>query len=415
MSRIRDLGLAPAGRARIEWASHHMPVLAQIREEFGREKPLEGLRIGMALHVEAKTAVLARTLKEGGAKVAIAGCNPLSTKDECAAALAEEGLEVFAWRGETEEEYLSNLRSVLETNPNLLVDDGGDLVSLAHQLGAEGVLGACEETTTGVNRLRRMEEERILRFPVIAVNDSPSKRLFDNRFGTAESTLQAFMGLTNLQVSGKKVVVVGYGYVGRGIASRLKGMGAIVYIVETDPVRALEAAMDGFQVVDMQEVASRGEVFITCTGSIKVIRGEHFERMHDGAILANAGHFDVEIDLPSLEALSVSRKEILPDVEEFKLKDGRRIFLLCRGRLVNLAGERSLGHPVEIMDMSFSLQALSLGYLARHAGEMRPGVYQVPEEIDRRVAELKLRSLGGKLERETEEQVRYRSDWRSGV
>jgi adenosylhomocysteinase len=392
-----------------------MPVLAQIREEFGRDKPLRGLRIGMALHVEAKTAVLARTLKEGGAEVSIAGCNPLSTKDECAAALADEGFEVFAWRGETEEEYFSNLQSVLETKPHLLVDDGGDLVSLAHRLGTQGILGACEETTTGVNRLRRMEEERVLRFPVIAVNDTPSKRLFDNRFGTAESTLQALMSLTNLQISGKEVVVAGYGHVGRGIASRLKGMGAVVYVVETDPIRALEAAMDGFRVVDMQEASSRGDVFITCTGSIGVIRGEHFERMREGAILANAGHFDVEIDLPSLEALSVSRREILPDVEEFRLKDGRRIFLLCRGRLVNLAGERSLGHPVEIMDMSFSLQALSLEYLAKHASEMHPGVYPVPGEIDRKVAELKLRSLGGKLERETEEQIRYRSSWRFGT
>jgi adenosylhomocysteinase len=392
-----------------------MPVLAQIREEFGRDKPLRGLRIGMALHVEAKTAVLARTLKEGGAEVSIAGCNPLSTKDECAAALADEGFEVFAWRGETEEEYFSNLQSVLETKPHLLVDDGGDLVSLAHRLGTQGILGACEETTTGVNRLRRMEEERVLRFPVIAVNDTPSKRLFDNRFGTAESTLQALMSLTNLQISGKEVVVAGYGHVGRGIASRLKGMGAVVYVVETDPIRALEAAMDGFRVVDMQEASSRGDVFITCTGSIGVIRGEHFERMREGAILANAGHFDVEIDLPSLEALSVSRREILPDVEEFRLKDGRRIFLLCRGRLVNLAGERSLGHPVEIMDMSFSLQALSLEYLAKHVSEMHPGVYPVPGEIDRKVAELKLRSLGGKLERETEEQIRYRSSWRFGT
>lgn len=410
-----DRGLARVGRARIEWALQHMPVLSQIREEFKKERPFEGLRIGMALHVEAKTAVLVKTLGEGGAKVAIAGCNPLSTKDECAAALAEEGFEVFARRGETEEEYYSNLEKVLRTNPHLLVDDGGDLISLAHQLKVDGILGACEETTTGVNRIRKMSEEGVLKFPVIAVNDSPSKRLFDNRFGTAESTIHALMCLTNLQLAGKKVVVVGYGHVGRGIASRLKGLGAIVQVVETDPVKALEAVMDGFQAVDMHEAASTGEIFITCTGSLRVIRREHFELMRDGAILANAGHFDVEIDIPSLEALSVARKEVLPDVEEFRLRDGRRLLLLCRGRLVNLAGERSIGHPVEIMDMSFSLQALSLRYLAKHAHELRPGVYEVPSEIDRRVAELKLLSLGGKIEKETEEQIRYRSSWRIGT
>jgi len=410
MSRLKE-ELVRAGRARIEWASQHMPVLRQIREEFRREKPLEGIKIGVALHVEAKTAVLVKTLAEGGAKVAIAGCNPLSTKDECAAALAEEGFEVFAWRGQTEEEYFLNLRKVLGTGPQLLVDDGGDLIALAHQMGIDGILGACEETTTGVNRLKRMSEEGVLRFPVIAVNDSPSKRLFDNRFGTAESTIQALMGLTNLQLAGKKIVIAGYGHVGRGIASRLKGMGAIVYVVETNPVRALEAMMDGFQTLDMQEAASLGEIFVTCTGSTKVIRREHFERMKDGAILANAGHFDVEIDLPSLQTLSVSRKEVLPDVEEFKLGDGRRLYLLCKGRLVNLAGERSMGHPIEIMDMSFSLQALSLRYLVEQAGKLSPGVYEVPEDIDKKVAELKLRSLGGKIERETEEQVEYRSSW----
>ncbi len=391
-----------------------MPVMAQIRKEFEKERPLEGLRIGMALHVEAKTAVLVRTLAAGGARVAIAGCNPLSTKDECAAALAQEGFQVFAWKGETNAEYFENLRSVLETKPDILIDDGGDLISLAHQLNVTNILGACEETTTGVNRVRRMEEEGVLRFPVIAVNDSPSKRLFDNRFGTAESTLQALMATTNLQLAGKRVVVIGYGHVGRGIASRARGMGSIVYVVETDPTRALEAQMDGFQAVDMNSAAEIGDIFITCTGNFRVIRREHFERMKDGAILANAGHFDVEIDLPSLREMS-TQKQILPDVEEYTLKDGRRLFLLCQGRLVNLAGQRSLGHPVEIMDMSFSLQALSAKYLAQHARELQPRVYQVPAELDKRVAELKLLSLGGKIERETEEQARYRSSWRLGT
>ncbi|MEM2282103.1 MAG: adenosylhomocysteinase [Candidatus Hadarchaeales archaeon] len=414
MSRVRSEALAQEGRAQIEWASLHMPVMAQIRKEFEKERPLEGLRIGMALHVEAKTAVLVRTLAAGGARVAIAGCNPLSTKDECAAALAQEGFQVFAWKGETNAEYFENLRSVLETKPDILIDDGGDLISLAHQLNVTNILGACEETTTGVNRVRRMEEEGVLRFPVIAVNDSPSKRLFDNRFGTAESTLQALMATTNLQLAGKRVVVIGYGHVGRGIASRARGMGSIVYVVETDPTRALEAQMDGFQAVDMNSAAEIGDIFITCTGNFRVIRREHFERMKDGAILANAGHFDVEIDLPSLREMS-TQKQILPDVEEYTLKDGRRLFLLCQGRLVNLAGQRSLGHPVEIMDMSFSLQALSAKYLAQHARELQPRVYQVPAELDKRVAELKLLSLGGKIERETEEQARYRSSWRLGT
>ncbi len=411
MTRIKHPELAALGRSRIEWATQHMPVLARIAKELEERKPLKGLRVGLALHVEAKTAVLVRTLSRAGAKITIAGCNPLSTKDECAAALAEEGHEVFAWRGETEEEYWENLRSVLETRPQLIIDDGGDLTSLAHRMGVSGIFGACEETTTGVNRAKQMEREGILRFPIIAVNDTPSKRLFDNRFGTAESTLQAVLTITNLQLSGKRVVVAGYGHVGRGIASRMKAMGAVVYVVEVDPIRALEAAMDGFIVTDMQEASRVGDIFITCTGSVNVIRKEHFSQMKDGVLLVNAGHFDVEIDLRSLRDMAKEHRKGIQDVEEFVLPDGRRLYVLCQGRLVNLAGEHSMGHPCEIMDMSFSLQALSLCYLVEHRDEMKPKVYPVPEEIDKKVATLKLLSLGAKLEAQTEEQIRYRSSW----
>lgn len=413
--RVRSLRLAPKGRAAVEWAREHMPVLGEIRREFSRTRPLRGLRVGAALHVEAKTAVLALTLKEGGAEVCLAGCNPLSTKDEVAAALVREGVSVYAWRGEGKRDYYQNLRRVIESRPHLVIDDGGDLISELHSRGAEGVRGGCEETTTGVHRLRAMEASGRLKFPVIAVNDSPTKRLFDNRFGTAESTLQALMSLTNTQIGGKRVVVVGYGHVGRGIASRAKGLGAVVTVVETDPVRALEAAMDGFLVKNMEEACEDGELFITATGSFHVIREEHLKEMRDGALLCNAGHFNVEIDLEALERLAVRRREVVEDVEEFRLRDGRRLYLLAGGRLVNLAGRRSLGHPMEIMDLSFSLQALSLAHLARHAGELRPGVHEVPAEIDRRVAELKLRLMGIRLERQTEEQRRYLRSWEVGT
>ncbi|MEM2978424.1 MAG: adenosylhomocysteinase [Candidatus Hadarchaeales archaeon] len=413
--RVKNLRLAPRGAAAVEWVREHMPVLGEIRREFSRTRPLRGLRVGAALHVEAKTAVLALTLKEGGAEVSLAGCNPLSTKDEVAAALVKEGVSVYAWRGEGQRDYYQNLRRVIADRPQLVIDDGGDLISELHSGEPGGGRGGCEETTTGVHRLRAMEAGGKLRFPVIAVNDSPTKRLFDNRFGTAESTLQALMSLTNTQIGGKRVVVVGYGHVGRGIASRAKGLGAVVTVVETDPVRALEAAMDGFLVKTLEEACEYGEIFITATGSFHVIRGEHLREMRDGALLCNAGHFNVEIDLEALQRLAVRRKEIMEDVEEFRLRDGRRLYLLAGGRLVNLAGRRSLGHPMEIMDLSFSLQALSLAYLAAHAGELKPGVHEVPEEIDRRVAELKLKKMGIRLEKQTEEQRRYLRSWEVGT
>jgi len=416
--KVKDIKLAPNGKRMIEWAERYMPVLMTIRRELARKKPLKALVVGAALHVEAKTAALVRTLVAAGARVTITSCNPLSTRDEVASALAKDGVSVYAWRGETTEEYYANLNRVLDSRPDILIDDGADLISLAHTSRRElipRIRGASEETTTGVNRLRAMANEGRLRFPVIAVNDSPAKRLFDNRFGTAESTLQAIMGITNTLIAGKHVVVVGYGYVGRGIASRAKGLGAIVTVVESDAIRALEAAMDGFRVTRMSEAAKIGDIFITATGNLNAVRAEHMRRMRNGAILCNAGHFNVEIDLEGLARLAVKRRNVLDDIEEFQLKDGRRLYLLAEGRLVNLAGLRSLGHPIEIMDMSFSLQALSVEYLAKHGRKLENRVHDVPPEIDRRVAELKLKSLGVGLEKLTSEQVRYLRSWQLGT
>ena len=416
--KVKNIKLASQGKRMIDWAEHHMPVLATIRRELSKTKPLSGIRVGAALHTEAKTAVLVRTLAAAGAKVAITSCNPLSTRDEVAAALAKEGVEVYAWRGETTREYYANLNRVLDCKPDMLVDDGADLISLVHAKRTallKRIQGASEETTTGVNRLRVMAADGALKFPVIAVNDSPAKRFFDNRFGTAESAFQAIMGITNTLIAGKNIVVVGYGFVGRGIASRAKGLGAIVTVVETDPIKALEATMDGFRVAGMAKAALAGDIFVTTTGNLKVIREEHMRAMKDGAILCNAGHFNVEIDIPALRKLAVKRREVLEDVEEFQLKDGRRLYLLAEGRLVNLAGKRSLGHPMEIMDMSFALQALSVEYIAKHAGELEPKVYEVPAEIDRKVAELKLKSVGMELEKPTKEQLEYLKSWRAGT
>jgi adenosylhomocysteinase len=416
--KVKDIRLAPEGRRMINWAESHMPVLAEIRRELSKTKPLKKYTIGAALHTESKTAVLVHALLAAGAKVAIASCNPLSTKDEVAAALAREGVNVYAWRGETVKEYYSNLNSVLDHQPDILIDDGADLIALVHSKRTEllgKITGASEETTTGVIRLRTMEREGELKFPVVAVNDTPSKRFFDNRFGPAESTLQALMSITNTLLAGKRIVVVGFGFVGRGIASRARGLGAKVTVVETDAIRALEAAMEGFEVATMDEVAEKGDIFITTTGSVNVIRKEHMRKMKDGAILSNAGHFNVEIDLEGLRDLTIAKRQSMDDVEEFKLKNGRRLYLLTEGRLVNLAGKRSRGHPMEIMDMSFSLQALSAVYLAKRGKELEPKVHEVPIEIDRKVAELKLRSLGIRLEKMTPEQREYLKSWQVGT
>ncbi len=416
--KVKDIGLAAQGKRMVDWAERHMPVLSEIRRELSRKKPLDGFTVGAALHTEAKTAVLVRTLVAAGAEVAITSCNPLSTRDEVAAALAREGVDVYAWRGETKGDYYSNLNRVLDKKPQVLIDDGADLITVVHTKRKELLkvtVGASEETTTGVNRLRIMADDGALKFPVIAVNNTPSKRFFDNRFGTAESTFQAIMGITNSLIAGKRLVVVGYGFVGRGIASRAKGLGAIVTVVETDPIKALEATMDGFSVAPMSEAAREGDIFITATGGLKVIRAEHMRLMRDGAILCNSGHFNVELDVEGLSRMAKGKSEILEDVMEFKLKDERRIYLLAEGRLVNLAGKRSLGHPMEIMDMSFALQALSVVYLAEHGKGLSPKVHEVPADIDRKVAELKLASLGVKLEKLTREQINYTKSWLIGT
>jgi len=416
--KVKDIKLAPEGKRMMDWVEKHMPVLAQIRKELSKTKPLKGFTVGAALHTEAKTGVLVRTLVAAGAKVAITSCNPLSTRDEVASALAREGVDVFAWRGESNKDYYANLNAVLDRKPEILIDDGADLITVVHTKRTEllgTVIGASEETTTGVTRLRIMAGEGALKFPVIAVNDSPSKHFFDNRFGTAESTFQAITAMTNTLIAGKHLVVVGYGYVGRGVASRAKGLGAIVTVVETDPIKALEAAMDGFIVSSMAEAVRKGELFITTTGGLKVIRAEHMKLMRDGAILCNSGHFNVEIDIDGLSKMALSVKEVMEDIKEFKLKNGRRIYLLADGRLVNLAGKRSLGHPMEIMDMSFALQTLSAVHLATVGEELSPKVYEVPAEVDSKVAELKLRSMGIALEKLTKEQIEYNRSWLVGT
>lgn len=413
---VKDIDLAPEGERKIEWAKQHMPVLGKIGDRFSEEKPFEGVTVGVALHIESTTSVLLRTLQAGGAEVVGTGSNPLSTDDDVAAALAEGGANMFVWRGETEDEYYQNLNRVLDHQPDVLIDDGADLISHAHSERSEileEIKGASEETTTGVKRLRAMSEKNELETPVIAVNDTPTKSLFDNRFGTGESTINAIMSITNSQIAGKNIVVVGYGYVGRGIALRAEGLGADVTVVETDPVKALEAVMKGFRVTDMDEASEFGDIFITATGGYKVIQKDHFEKMKDGAILCNSGHFNIEVDLEGLEELSTKNREIMDDITEYLLEDGRRLHVLAEGRLVNLAGKKSLGHPAEIMDMSFALQALCAEYILNE--ELSVGVHDVPQNIDRKVAELKLEAMGIDLEEQTEKQLEYEKSWKIGT
>ena len=432
--KVRDLSLAPQGRLKIDWAEAHMPVLARIKEEFARTKPLEGVRIGACLHVTKETAVLVKTLMAGGAEVYLAACNPLSTQDDVAAALVEEGVHVYAWRGMSTEEYYDAIARVMAAEPMITMDDGGDLTALLHKLYygdrgvdvevarkvlggktriAEEILGGTEETTTGVHRLRALAREGRLLYPVIAVNESRTKFLFDNRYGTGQSSLDGIMRATNLLIAGKTVVVVGYGWVGRGIAMRARGLGARVVVVEVDPVKALEAYYDGFYVTNMSEAAKIGDIFITATGNRDVIKGEHMAKMKDGAVLANAGHFNVEISIKDLEEMAVEKRRIRPNVDEYRLPDGRRLYLLGEGRLVNLAAAE--GHPSEVMDMSFSNQALAVEYLVRRAGRLKPRVYRLPRRIDERIARMKLEALGVKLEKLTREQREYLKSWRLGT
>ncbi len=411
---MRDPGLAEKGMLQIEWAEMHMPVVSEyIRGRFSEEKPLNGVKIGAVLHVTKETAALVRTLVAGGANVRLAASNPLSTQDDVAAALAsQEGIEVCAWRGMNNDEYFSCIKWVAEWEPNIVIDDGGDLHAALHKEYpqiAEKVWGGTEETTTGVIRLRAMEKQGVLKYPAIAVNDAFTKMMFDNRYGTGQSTIDGILRATNILLAGKRVVVAGYGWVGRGIAMRARGMGAKVIVTEVNPIRALEAVMDGYEVMSMIEAARIGDIFITATGDTKVIRREHFEVMKDGAILANAGHFNVEIWIPDLEALAVSKRQIRPHVTEYKLRDGRRLYLLAEGRLVNLVAAE--GHPSEVMDMSFANQALSAEYLVKNRGRLEPRVYRVPAEIDEEVARLKLRALNVEIDSLTPEQRKYLESW----
>jgi adenosylhomocysteinase len=414
---IRDASLAPEGELRIEWAERQMPVLRMIRERFEREKPLAGETIGACLHVTTETANLVRTLRAGGAQVLLCASNPLSTQDDVAAALVvHHGVPVFAVRGEDTATYYSHINAVLDAQPTMTMDDGADLVCtvLSERTSlASRIRVGSEETTTGVIRLRSMEANGVLRYPIIAVNDADTKHLFDNRYGTGQSTIDGVLRATNVLLAGKNVVVSGYGMCGRGVAMRARGMGANVIVTEVDPLRALEAAMDGYRVLRMAQAAEIGDIFITLTGDTQVIRGEHFEAMKDGAIVANSGHFNVEIDIPALEQLSIARRAVRPHVEEFTLGDGRRINLLGEGRLINLAAAE--GHPPSVMDMSFANQALAAEWGFRSAEGLEPKVYPVPRDIDERIARLKLESMGIEVDELTPAQRQYLSSWDMGT
>ena len=414
---VIDLGLAAEGVRRIEWAEREMPVLRLIRERFERERPLEGLRIGACLHVTTETANLMRTLKAGGADVSLCASNPLSTKDDVAAALVVEySISTYARRGEDRDTYYAHLNAVADTQPQVTMDDGCDLVSLLHQERPEQldqILAGTEETTTGVIRLKAMAADGALAFPVVAVNEAKTKHLFDNRYGTGQSTVDGILRATNVLLAGRKVVIAGYGWVGRGIASRFRGMGSHVAITEVEPIPAIEALMDGFVVMTGLEAAAWGDVFITATGNLNVFRREHFEKMHDGAIMANSGHFDDEIDLKSLREMAAGQvREVRRDVEEF-IVDGRRLHVVAEGRLVNLATAE--GHPAAVMDMSFANQALSAEHVAKNHDTLANQVYVVPEDIDREVARLKLVALGVDIDTMTPEQVAYVASWQSGT
>ena len=413
---VKDLGLADKGRLQIEWASMRMQVLAKIREEFSRDRPLEGYRISACLHVTKETAVLVKTLMAGGAEVALASSNPLSCQDEVAAALAEEGVNVYAWRGQSRDEYYECIRKVMSYRPKIVLDDGADLIVTLHEEAKqllEETIGGCEETTTGVLRLKAMERSGILRIPVIAVNNAQTKWDFDNVYGTGQSVIDGILRATNILLAGRTIVVAGYGHCGKGIAYRARGMGAHVIVTEVDPIKALRAVMDGFRVMPMAEAAKEGDIFITATGDVDVIRAEHMMVMKDGAVMCNAGHFNVEVSLKDLEELSVSKRKIRDNLEEYRLKDGRRLYLIAEGRLVNLVAAE--GHPSEVMDMSFSNQALSVRYLVEKGKLLKPSVYDVPLEIDKRVAELKLETMGIRIDKLTERQRRYLESYGVGT
>jgi len=414
---VKDVGLADKGKRRIEWANQHMPVLQLIRKQFIKEQPLKGIRVSACLHVTSETANLAITLRDGGADVVLCASNPLSTQDEVAASLVKDySIPTYAIKGEDNETYYQHISAALDHKPQITMDDGADLVTQLLTKRTDllsNVIGGTEETTTGVIRLRAMAKDGTLKFPVIAVNDALTKHFFDNRYGTGQSTLDGVIRATNLLLAGLRVVVAGYGWCGRGVAMRAKGHGADVIVTEINPTKAIEAVMDGFRVMPMNEAAKIGDVFITVTGNKNVISADNFERMKDGAVVSNSGHFNVEIDIPALERMSISHREVRPFVEEYAMKDGRKVYLLGDGRLINLAAAE--GHPAAVMDMSFANQAVSAEYMVKHAKELKNQVYAVPEHLDQQIAKLKLDSMGFQIDKLTPEQEIYLASWNEGT
>ncbi len=414
---IRDLNLAEGGRRRMDWAAREMPVLAILEERFRRERPFEGIRMSCCMHVTTETANLMRTMQAGGADIVLTASNPLSTQDDVAAALVSQyEIPVYAIKGEDDKTYYKNLRAALDHAPHITMDDGADLVSTIHKERRDlipNIIGGTEETTTGVIRLRAMAADKMLEFPVMAVNDAMTKHLFDNRYGTGQSTIDGILRATNVLLAGKTFVVAGYGWCGRGLAMRARGMGANVIVTEVDPMVALEAVMDGFRVMPMAEAAPIGDIFVTLTGDLNVVDKHHFEVMKDGALVCNSGHFNVEINIPSLEAMAVEKRLVRPFVESYRLSDGRVISILGEGRLINLAAAE--GHPASVMDMSFANQALGAEYMIKHAANLEKKVYDVPEVIDREIARLKLLAMGVKIDTLTEEQVKYLGSWEEGT
>ncbi len=413
--KVKDIGLAPRGELLIEWARDHMPVLALIRSRFELEKPLAGVKLGACLHATKETAVLVRTLEAGGAEVALCGSNPLSTHDDVVAALAATGTKVYAWREQTTEEYYWCVNKVIDHDPAITMDDGADLVSTLHSKRTEKlnlVKAGSEETTTGVIRLRAMHRDGALKYPIVAVNDTPTKRMFDNRYGTGQSTIDGILRASSVMLAGKVFVVVGYGWCARGVATRARGMGSHVIVTEVDPMKALEAVMDGFQVMPLMEAARVGDIFVTVTGDTKVIDEQHIRVMKDGAMLANSGHFNVEINIPAIEKLSKGKRRMRPDLDEYQMKNGRKLYLLGEGRLVNLAAAE--GHPSEVMDMSFADQALVAEWIQKNK-DLKAGVYDVPRDIDEMVSRIKLQSMGVQIDKLTDEQKKYLTSWSEGT
>ena len=416
MSKVKDMSLAPEGVRKIEWVQKHMPVLESIKKEYEETQPFKGITIGSCLHLEPKTINLGLTLMAGGAEVAMTGCNPLSTHDDAVAGAADLGLNVYGWREQDDDEYYQTINMVLDHKPDIIIDDGADMIMVLHNERTDvlkHIKGACEETTTGVHRLQAMHADGALKFPVIAVNDAYTKYLFDNRYGTGQSSFDAIMGTTNMVIAGKTVVVCGYGWCGRGLALRAAGLGADGIVTEVDPIRALEARMDGYRVMTIREAVKQADLIITVTGNADIISGDDFKYMKDGCMLANSGHFNVEINRPDLEAISTEVKEVRESIEEFTTKDGRKIYLLADGRLVNLSAARGQGHPAEIMDMSFAVQALSAKHILEN--DLPVGVTKAPDEIDYTVASMKLDAMGIEIDSLTDKQKAYMANWQEGT